>query len=112
MCNLTVILHPEERNDPEFIRHLLVSNASGNRLPLHQLASISLEPSREMIRYDGTRRRQIVTCNTDGREASAFVGEVKKRIAEKVSLPAWSWDLVGWLVRYGFGSVLPQPQRR
>ena len=112
MCNLTVILHPEERNDPEFIRHLLVSNASGNRLPLHQLASISLEPSREMIRHDGARRRQIVTCNTDGREASAFVGEVKKRIAEKVSLPAWSWDLVGWLVRYGFGSVLPQPQRR
>ncbi len=86
--NLTVILQPQHRQDPESIRQLLVANAGGSRLPLHELAHITLEPGRDTIQHDGARRRQVVTCNTDGREVRAFVAEAKSKFAQNIHFPS------------------------
>lgn len=86
--DMTVILDPAARRDPEGVGNLLVANADGTRLPLRLIADIVRDTGRDMIQHDGARRRQTVTCNTSGRDVASFVAEAKKRIAEQVKMPA------------------------
>lgn len=86
--NLTVILDEAHRRDPEQVGSLLISNADGTRLPLSVLADIGMEAGRDTILHDGGRRRQTVTCNVEDRDVASFTDEARKKIAEKVALPA------------------------
>jgi len=85
--DVTVMLEPTLRKDPESIGALLLQNAQGLRMPLRELAEIYSGTSRYSILHEGARRRQSVTCNTSGRDVTSFVDEAKKKIAEKVNLP-------------------------
>jgi Cu/Ag efflux pump CusA len=83
-----VILEPSARREPERIGSLLVGNATGQRMPLNQLADVYATTTRNLVMHDGARRRQTVTCNPSGRDVTSFVAEARKQIAEKVKLPA------------------------
>jgi CzcA family heavy metal efflux pump len=85
---LAVVLDEATRANPEAIAGLLLSNAEGVRLPLRELADVTLGTGRSVIQHDGARRRQTVTCNPEGRDVTAFVAEARARIAEKVKFPA------------------------
>ncbi len=85
---LSVILADEARRDPETVGNLLLSNGDGLRMPLRQLADVELTNGRPSIQHDGARRRQTVTCNVEKRDVTSFVDEARKRIGEKVKLPA------------------------
>ena len=84
---VTVILEPAARQSPENIGELLISNPDGARLPLKQLAEISLATGRYAILHDGARRRQTVTCNPTGRDVASFVSAAQMEIA-KLNFPA------------------------
>ena len=84
---VTVILEPAARQSPENIGELLISNPAGARLPLKQLAEISLATGRYAILHDGARRRQTVTCNPTGRDVASFVSAAQTEIA-KLNFPA------------------------
>ena len=84
---VTVILEPAARQSPENIGELLISNPAGARLPLKQLAEISLATGRDAILHDGARRRQTVTCNPTGRDVASFVSAAQTEIA-KLNFPA------------------------
>lgn len=85
---LAVVLADEARRDPETVGNLLLTNGDGLRMPLRQLADVELTNGRPSIQHDGGRRRQTVTCNVEKRDVSSFVAEARKRVAEKVKLPA------------------------
>ncbi len=85
--DITVILAPDARQDPEAIKSLLVSSAQQTRLPLGLLADIYSSSGRSTILHEGARRRQTVTCATSGRDVSSFVAEATKQVAAKVSFP-------------------------
>ncbi len=86
--NVTVILEPSARQEPETIGNLLVGNSTGTRLPLKQLADVYLANGRYAILHDGARRRQTVTCNPSGRDVASFVADAQKAVAAQVTFPA------------------------
>ena len=86
--DVTVILEPKARQQPESIGDLLVSNPSGARMPLKQIADVFLTTGRDTISHDGARRRQTVTCNPKNRDVASFVAEAQKQIAASVKFPA------------------------
>ncbi len=88
---VSVILDPAEREEPGTIGSLLLASAAGERLPLRELADISLTTGRPSILHEGARRRQTVTCRTSGRDVSSFVDEARKAVAAKVNFPSGTY---------------------
>ena len=91
VANVAVLLNEASRRDPEAIGSLLLRSSQGLRLPLRELADIYLSGARYSILHEGARRRQTVTCATSGRDISSFVEEARRRVSEKVSLPAGTY---------------------
>lgn len=88
VADVAVILDESARQTPEGIGALMLTSASGGRLPLRELADIKLTSGRHSILHEGARRRQTITCAASGRDVSSFVADAKQQIAAKVSFPA------------------------
>lgn len=88
VTELAVILDEQSRQNPESIGSLMLANSEGTNLPLNELADVFPSSGRVSVEHDGARRRQVVTCNTRGRDVSDFVHEAKSKIAEQVKFPA------------------------
>ena len=84
--DVSVILDPKSRRDPEALRNLMLQSRDGTRLPLRELAHVALGTGRYAVLHDGGRRVQIVTCNVVGRALDSFVAEAKKSVAA-IALP-------------------------
>lgn len=67
--------------DPESLRDLPIQNAVGTRLPLAELAEISVGEGRESISHDGGRRRQVVTIHPDSPDIGAFAAQMRTALA-------------------------------
>jgi len=80
VLELSVVLAASERRDPETVGALLLTNADGVRLPLRALADVYLTAGREKIQHEGARRRQSVTCNTEGRDVASFVADARRAL--------------------------------
>jgi Cu/Ag efflux pump CusA len=85
--DVTVVLDPAARRQPETIGRLRVRNSDGMSLPLSELAEVYPTTGRYAILHDGARRRQTITCNPEGRDVDSFVVEAKKQVASQVSFP-------------------------
>lgn len=84
-----VVRFPEEkRNSPVAIGNILVSASNGARIPLSQLASISLAEGPVQISREDAKRRIVIECNVKGRDIGSFVAEAQKKIEEQVPLPS------------------------
>ncbi len=86
--DVSVILPPEDRRDPETVGSLMLANSQGAQMPLRELADVYLTTGRYSILHDGARRQQTITCTPSGRDVASFVAEAQKQIAAKVQLPA------------------------
>jgi heavy metal efflux system protein len=79
---------PENRRDSvESIGNILVSAPNGGRLPLSQLADISMPEGPVQISREAGRRRIGVECNITGRDLGGFVAEARRLIGRDVRLP-------------------------
>jgi len=88
---LVVRLPRDSRQDPEALRQILIPAASGQLLPLSQLAKFEEVIGPSTIQRDWGERRIIVQTNVRGRDMASFVEEAKKRIEEEVALePGYS----------------------
>ncbi len=92
---VAVILDEASRTDVSGIGKLTFQNAEGTRVQLSELADIELSAGRYNIPHTGTRRRQTVGCDVQGRDLASFVAELRKTIGQKVQLPAASYITVG-----------------
>jgi Cu/Ag efflux pump CusA len=93
--DVTVILDPEIRQNPEAVGALILENDQGARVPLRELAEVYPTTGRYMILHDGSRRRQAVTCNVRGRDLSSFVEEARKVVAAKVHFEQGIYPVFG-----------------
>jgi cobalt-zinc-cadmium resistance protein CzcA len=83
-----VIRLPEKRRaSPEAIGAMLVSTASGQRIPLSRLAKVELVEGPSTISREWGQRRIVVTANVRGRDSGSFVEEARRKVAERVHLP-------------------------
>lgn len=105
--DLVVRLDEAVRRDIEDVRHLLVPTASGNQLPLYQVADVSVEEGPNQIQREDAKRRIIVAFNTRGRDVQSIVEEVQRKAERELRLPA------GYFIRYGgqFENLMEARQR-
>lgn len=84
---LVVRLPPEVRERAGDFGNLLVSGAAGQKVPLAQLAKITIEEGPvEVSREDGQRRISI-EANVRGRDIGSFVQEAQRAVEQQVKVP-------------------------
>lgn len=69
------------------IKNLLITAPNGARIPLDQLAQITLEEGPAQISREDRQRRIVVELNARGRDIGSFVAEAQKVINSSVHLP-------------------------
>jgi cobalt-zinc-cadmium resistance protein CzcA len=88
-------LQPQYRSNVEAIRNLLVTSASGQKIPLSALATVEVHQGLAEIGRLDARRRVAVLADVHGRSVGSVVADAKQLIAREVSLPA------GYSVEWG-----------
>jgi len=71
----------------EAVRDLILTAPNGQRVPLAQVADISLVEGAAQISREATRRRIVVSTNIRDRDIASFVAEAKNKIGTEVTLP-------------------------
>ena len=89
---------PQFRSDPGAIGSVLVANASGQQIPLDQVAHIQPSRGPAMISSENGLLVATVLLNVQGRDIGGFVNEVKREVVRRAALPPGYF--VGWSGRY------------
>jgi len=83
-----LVRFPENRrSDLASIGNILVTAPDNTRLPLAQLAKLSLVEGPVQISREDVKRRIVVECNVDGRDIGSFVADAQRKIRSRVQLP-------------------------
>jgi heavy metal efflux system protein len=92
--DVTARFEPTARSSPEAIGNLMLAAPDGQRIPLSQVAHISLRDGESTITREMNRRHMTVRVNLRGRDLSGFLTEAQPKVAEIVrSAPGME---VGW----------------
>jgi len=93
--NLLMRYDEKYRNSPEAIEKMLVSIPSGSKVPLGQLAKISIADGPIQIIRESARRYVVIQANVENRDVVGFVDEVRNSIENNLDMPS------GYYVTYG-----------
>ncbi len=82
------VLFPlSERHDPEAIGAIPVPSAGGGRIPLHELASLTMDTGRACINREANSRVLALKFNVEGRDMGSVVDDARAAIARAVKPP-------------------------
>jgi len=93
--DLVVRLQRELREDITNIENLFVPLPSGNKVPLSQVADISIKDAPGQVSRENGKRRIFVGFNVRGRDVESTVEEIETILNEKLDLPP------GYYTTYG-----------
>jgi cobalt-zinc-cadmium resistance protein CzcA len=83
-----VLRLPEQyRREPASLGEIILSAPGGERVPLRQVADISLRQGPELITRENGQRRIVVQANVRGRDLGGFVAEAQPRVKSAVAMP-------------------------
>jgi heavy metal efflux system protein len=85
--DLVVRFLPEYRQDVDSIGSILVTNSEGAKIPLKQLASITMQTGAFIIYRENNQRYIPIKFSVRGRDLESTVKEAQRRIQEQVTLP-------------------------
>jgi len=85
--DLVVRFLPEYRQDTEAIGNIQVSTPDGARIPLKQLATISLQAGAFLIYRENNERYIPIKFSVRGRDLEGTVKEAQEKLAQSVRLP-------------------------
>ena len=83
------------RRDTQAMRGVLIDGHNGLKVPLSQLAEVSLENRPYFINRERVQRRIVVQANVAGRDLGSVIADAQARIANQVKLPS------GYFLVYG-----------
>ncbi len=93
--DLVVRLQQELREDISSIENLFIPLPSGNKVPLSQVADVSIKDAPAQVSRENGKRRIYVGFNVRGRDVESTVEEIEKILSEKLRLPP------GYYTTYG-----------
>lgn len=93
--DLVVRLEENAKKGIEDIRNLFVTAASGERIPLDQLADISFKSGPNQIQRDDAKRRIIIGFNVRGRDVESIVTELQSKIEKEVKFESGYYPTYG-----------------
>lgn len=77
-----------DTSDVGLLGEMPLVTSNGGIIRLRDVAAVFPASGRASIQHDGGRRRQVITCNSQGRSVNEVVADAKKKIAAEVNLPA------------------------
>ncbi len=83
------------RQDITDLSQLHVLTDNGVKIPLDQIAEVNYKEGPAQISHDNTKRRIVIGFNVVGRDVESVVNDIRKRLEEKIKLPA------GYYVTFG-----------
>ncbi len=95
------VRYPQElRDSPAKLAELPIITRGGPRVPLGQVARITIGDGPGMVRSENARLNGWIYVNIRDRDLGSFVAEAQKRVAEQVQLPAGY--SIGWSGQYEY----------
>jgi Cu(I)/Ag(I) efflux system membrane protein CusA/SilA len=95
------IRYPQEvRDSPAKLADLPIITRGGPRVPLGQVAHITIGDGPGMVRSENARLNGWIYVDIRDRDLGSFVAEAQKRVAEQVQLPAGY--SIGWSGQYEY----------
>ncbi len=91
LYDVSVIIEPELRNNPEDLAKLPLKTPDGLTVPLTEVATILQVDGRYNILHQGAQRIQTVTCNVQDRDMGDFVKELKSRVLNEIEFEAGAY---------------------
>jgi len=85
--DIVVRYAPQYRNSIQTVEQMLVASPTGARIPMSQLASISLVDGPTIIQRENGERQISVRTNIRGRDQGGFVDEAQKKVEAAIHLP-------------------------
>jgi Cu(I)/Ag(I) efflux system membrane protein CusA/SilA len=76
------------RDNPEALKRVLVPTPTGSQIPLALVADLTLRRGTDVIKSEGARPNAWVYIDITTSDIGGFVGQAKKTLAERVTLPA------------------------
>ncbi len=86
--DLTVRFPEEKRSSVDAIGDILIDSPGGARVPLKELADVSIVDGPVQISRENGQRRMGIEFNIKGRDMGSVVREAQEQIARKVTLPS------------------------
>ncbi len=84
--DLTVRLHPDERQTEQQVGELVLKSPYGPQVRLREVADIGLEMASNLIAREGARRKAVVSCNVaDGQNLGDLVAAIRSVVDPLVS---------------------------
>ncbi len=93
--DIVVRMDNERKKDITSIQNLLIPTASGEQIPLSQVAKVELKNSPNQIQREDTKRRIIVGFNAKGRDVQTIVEELQQKVNDNLRFSQ------GYTVSYG-----------
>lgn len=99
--DLLVRLEEEYRTDYANLGRLRIDlpHRSGEsergQIELREVADIGEGTGPNSVNRENARRRIVIRCNTQGRDLASAVGEIKRRVGDRVLMP------IGYFIEYG-----------
>ena len=92
---LVVRLDTLRRRDLADVQNLPIATATGQLIPLSELADVRYQPGAAQISRDDAHRRIVVGANVRGRDVESVIREVQQVMEDKLHLPT------GYYLSYG-----------
>ena len=86
--DVSVILPPELRRQPDSVRALPLRTPDGRAITLGDVADIGQTGGRYNVLHQGGQRLQTVTCHVVGRGFDSFMSELHRRVLDEVHFDA------------------------
>ena len=83
------------RETPEAIAAVMFDTPTGQRVPLSQLARVTIDRGANAISRENVQRKIVVQANVAGRDLGSTVAEIRDAVTRRVALPS------GYSVEYG-----------
>ncbi|NCI47418.1 CusA/CzcA family heavy metal efflux RND transporter [Sediminibacterium soli] len=93
--NMVIRLTAEQRHDMGLIQNLYIPLSGGGKIPLSEVATVSLKNAPAQTSRENGKRRIFVGFNIRGRDVESVVKEIQALLAQKLHLPA------GYYITYG-----------
>jgi len=87
LFGLRVLLDEKSRHNFDLVRSTLIDTPTGQRVPLSQVADISVNDGPNAVVRENVARRIVVQANTQGRDVVGVVEEAKRKIEQELKLP-------------------------
>ena len=85
--DLVVRLDSTYRSSIEDVNNLMIPTATGNQIPLSQVASIDYKLGPAQISREDGKRRIVIGFNIAGRDVQSVVEEIQQKLDAEVNLP-------------------------